>query len=179
MKVTASAVTFIALSYHPTLFYSLLDITFVPEDYSMGRRILQIIVIGLVGLNAGYMVYDAFGALINGDYIRPTDGEYAGQLGPWTMFAGLANIDPMSTLMKSVFLILGSIGLLGLLLYIVKPRLGSTVLLLFCFLTLWNLIFGSITSFITIIILLAWRKLYRAARTKATVLNTVSEPRHA
>ena len=142
----------------------------------MGRRILQTVVIALVALNAGYMVYDGFGALMNGDYIRPTEGEYAGQLGPWTMFAALANIDPMSTLMKSIFLVLGSIGLLGLLLYIVKPRLGSTILMLFCFLTLWNLIFGSITSFITIIILLAWRKLYRAAYAKTPFLNTVSEP---
>lgn len=128
----------------------------------MGRRIIQIIIITLVVLNAGYMAYDGYCALTTGDYIRPTEGEYAGQLGPWTMFASMANIDPLSITMKLVFFTSGFFGLLSILVFLFIPRLGYAMLLLFCFLTLWNLMFGALISFITIILLMSWKKLHTA-----------------
>ena len=70
----------------------------------MGESILKIIIVLLVAANAGYMAYDGYHALTLGDYIRPAQGDYAGQLGPWTMFASMAGIDPMSTMMKSISL---------------------------------------------------------------------------
>jgi hypothetical protein len=108
------------------------------------------------------MAYDGYRALTVGDYIRPAEGEYSGQLGPWTMFASMAGIDPMSTLMKSLFLGFGVFGLLSLFIFLVRSRFGSTLLMLFCFFTLWNIMFGAVSSFILIILLLSWRKLNKA-----------------
>src|SRR5690606_4795961 len=116
----------------------------------MARTVLKIVIIALVLANAGYMAYDGYQAVTTGDYIRPSQGEYAGQLGPWTMFASMAGIDPMSTLVKNLFLGFGIFGLLSLVIYIVRPRLGSTLLMFFCFFTLWNIMFGAVSSFVTI-----------------------------
>ena len=128
----------------------------------MARTILKLLIILLILFNAGYMAFDGYHAFTTGDYIRPLEGEYAGQLGPWTMFASMAGIDPLSTHMKSIFLGCGIFGLLSLLIFIIRPRPGSALLLLFCFLTLWNIMFGAVSSFVTIILLLSWRKLHRA-----------------
>ena len=135
----------------------------------MGESILKIIIVLLVAANAGYMAYDGYHALTLGDYIRPAQGDYAGQLGPWTMFASMAGIDPMSTMMKSIFLGFGIFGLLSVLLFILHPRLGATLLMLFCFLTLWNIMFGAVSSFITIILILSWRTLYAAKHTSPAI----------
>jgi hypothetical protein len=135
----------------------------------MGKSILKILIILLVVFNAGYMLYDGYHALTVGDYIRPAEGEYAGQLGPWTMFASMADIDPMSATMMGIFVAFGVLGLLSLVLFIFRPRLGSTLLMLFCFLTLWNIMFGAMSSFVTIILILSWRKLYAVKHTTEAV----------
>jgi hypothetical protein len=40
------------------------------------------IVAALAALNGGWMTFDGARALIVGDYVTPSSGEYAGQLGP-------------------------------------------------------------------------------------------------
>ncbi|MGH9904860.1 MAG: hypothetical protein ACRD8U_04645 [Pyrinomonadaceae bacterium] len=46
-------------------------------------RWLRSIIIVLAVLQAGWMTFDGARALIVGDYVTATSGEYAGQLGPW------------------------------------------------------------------------------------------------
>jgi hypothetical protein len=74
--------------------------------------LLKYLILFLAFLNAGYMAFDGTKALVTGDYIRPKTGEYAGQLGPWTKLVTKIGIDPMSTLMKSIFLVFGIAGLI-------------------------------------------------------------------
>ena len=68
---------------------------------------LRIIIILLALLEAGWMAFDGTRALIVGDYITPSSGEYAGQLGPWSRLVSAAGIPPRSTLMKSIFAVYG------------------------------------------------------------------------
>jgi hypothetical protein len=116
--------------------------------------LLRLIIILLSFLNAGYMAFDGGRALIKGDYIRPSDGEYAGQLGPWTNIVSAAGIDPMSSLMKSIFLLFGIYGLISVVVFIFNPRPGRKLLLAFSILTLWNLMFGTLSSILVILVLL-------------------------
>lgn len=118
---------------------------------------LRIIIILLSLLNAAYMAFDGGRALITGDYIRPADGDYAGQLGPWTKIVTAIGIDPMSTLMKSIFLIIGIYGIVATLCFAFNAQYGWKLLLVFSILSIWNLMFGTISSALVIILLLIWR----------------------
>ena len=119
--------------------------------------ILKIIIILVSLLNAGFMAFDGARALITGDYIRPKDGAYAGQLGPWTKIMTGIGIDPMSTLMKSIFLVVGIYGIIAALSFAFNMRSGWKLLLVFAVLSLWNLMFGTMSSVLIIILLLVWR----------------------
>ena len=119
--------------------------------------VLRAIIFLLALLNAGYMAFDGGHALIKGDYIRPKDGEYAGQLGPWHKLASAIGIDPMSSLMKSIVLIVGVYGIIAVACFAFSPATGWKLLLVFSILTLWNLMFGTVSSILVIVLLLLWR----------------------
>lgn len=72
-------------------------------------KYIKWLVIILATLNFGYMTYDGSRALIVGDYVRPTSGEYTGQLGPWAEIVAQTGIDPEGNFMKSLFLIWGGL----------------------------------------------------------------------
>lgn len=120
--------------------------------------ILRIVIILLTLLNAGYMAFDGARALILGDYLRPQSGEYAGQLGPWATLVGSIGIDPMSTAMKSTFLLLGIYGLIAIAAFAFNPRRSWKLLFAFSTLTLWNLMFGTISSTLALVLLLVWKR---------------------
>jgi hypothetical protein len=60
-------------------------------------------IIALMALEGGWMLFDGARALILGDYVTPSSGPYAGQLGPWSNLARAIGIEPRSTLMKSIY----------------------------------------------------------------------------
>ena len=72
---------------------------------AVGWRNWAIVV--LVIITAGWMLFDGTRALIVGDYVTPTTGQYAGQLGPWSILVKAIGIEPRSTLMKSIFVVYG------------------------------------------------------------------------
>jgi hypothetical protein len=73
---------------------------------------LRLIIIYLALSEAGWMALDGSRALIVGDYVTPSSGEYAGQLGPWSRLVSAVGIPPRSTLMKAIFVGYGLIWLL-------------------------------------------------------------------
>src|SRR5687767_15541284 len=103
------------------------------------------IVVVLVAFTAGWMLFDGTRALITGDYVTPTSGEYAGQLGPWSNLVEAVGIEPRSTLMKLIFVGYG----LSVLIVVVCFALGVTwarlALIVVCILGLWFLPIGTIT----------------------------------
>jgi hypothetical protein len=59
-------------------------------------------------LLGGWMTFDGGRALVTGDYITPRTGSHAGQLGPWARLVRIVRIEPRSTLMKTIFVVLGA-----------------------------------------------------------------------
>lgn len=114
--------------------------------------ILKWMVILLAVISFGFMVVDGVRALVVGDYFRPTSGEHAGQLGPWTKLVTKIGIDPESKLMKSIFAILGTIGLALTIAY-ASGRLSTKGMIAVCLLGIWNLYVGTAISVLQITLL--------------------------
>lgn len=125
----------------------------------MTSIIIKWVIVVFALINAGYMTYDGARALIKGDYIRPTSGEYAGQLGPWSKLVKLIGIDPESALMKSVFLIFGILSLFITVCFILDYPWAGNAMIIINICTLWNLILGTASSLIQIILLIILRTL--------------------
>jgi hypothetical protein len=119
----------------------------------MIASVIKIIIVILGLLNAGYMAFDGTRALVKGDYIRPASGEYAGQLGPWSGLVEQIGIDPMSTLMKSVFVLFGITGLILTICFALNKPWAWKALLIFNICSAWNLYFGTASSILQIILL--------------------------
>jgi hypothetical protein len=116
--------------------------------------VLKWIIILLASMNSLYMIYDGSRALITGDYLRPKSGEYAGQLGPWSKLAEKIGIDPMSTLMKCIFLFFGIAGLIVTIGFMMDLSWSWKTLLIFNICTTWNLFFGTASGILQIVLLL-------------------------
>ena len=121
--------------------------------------IIKIIIVILGLLNAGYMTFDGSRALIKGDYIRPSSGDYAGQLGPWSKLVEKIGTDPMSTTMKSIFVLFGVTGLIITICFALGKPWAWKAMLIFNICSAWNLMFGTISSVIQIILLIVLRVL--------------------
>ena len=123
----------------------------------MAAIIIKWVIVVLAVLNFGYMTFDGSRALMKGDYIRPSSGEYAGQLGPWSRLVKKIGIDPESTTMKLVFVTWGLIGLFIAICYAANQPWASKGLLVINILSLWYLVPGTISSALQIILLLIKR----------------------
>lgn len=121
------------------------------------KKYLKWIIIILATLNFGYMCYDGSRALMIGDYVRPENGEYAGQLGAWAQVVSAVGINPESTLMKSVFIAWGGVGLIMMVCYAMEVRKSERSLLVFNIASLWYLVAGTLSSAVQVILLLILR----------------------
>lgn len=115
---------------------------------------LKWIVIALAAMNFGFMFVDGMRALIKGDYIRPKSGKYAGQLGPWSHLVQRINIDPESTLMKTIFVFWGLAGLSLTSFFALDFAWSWEAMLIVNIATLWYLIPGTALGLVSIALLL-------------------------
>jgi hypothetical protein len=120
-------------------------------------QVIKWAVVVLSLLNSGYMAFDGTRALVTGDYIRPKTGEYAGQLGPWSTLVKKVGINPMSVFMKSVFVAFGIIGLCITVAFALNISWSYRAMLVFNICSAWNLMFGTVSSVLQIILLLILR----------------------
>ena len=111
-----------------------------------------VVVLGL--MQGGWLVFDGSRALIVGDYVTPSSGQYAGQLGPWATVVSAAGIEPRSTLMKSVHLGLGALWIVMTGGFMLRMPWAWPGMLVCAVLTLWYLPFGTLFSVIEIVLLL-------------------------
>lgn len=123
----------------------------------MTAIILKWTVIILALLNYGYMTYDGTRAIITGDYIRPKTGEYAGQLGPWTKLVEKIGIEPMSTLMKSIFILFGVVGLIITICFALNMTWAWKAMMIYNICSVWYLFFGTASSILQLILLVIIR----------------------
>ena len=62
---------------------------------------LAILALGLI--EGGWMTFDGTRALTVGDYVTPSNGRHAGQLGPWNRVVSAVGIPHRSMAMKLIF----------------------------------------------------------------------------
>src|SRR5688572_10973171 len=115
---------------------------------------LSWIVLILALLEAGWLAFDGGRALIVGDYVTPRSGEYAGRLGPWAGVVQAAGIEPRSTLMKSIHLVLGIAWLAVCACFVMGFPWARRGMLVCAVLGLWYLPLGTLLSLVQIVLLL-------------------------
>ena len=122
-------------------------------------------IVAIVAANvAGFMLFDGLRAFIVGDYLRPSSGEYSGQLGPWAGLVSALGIDPLSSLMKGIFVGIGASWLVVIVAFLLERRWAWKAMMGFAVGTLWYLTIGTAWSLFAIALLLlpATRRRYRS-----------------
>lgn len=112
------------------------------------------IVVVLALIEGGWLAFDGSHALATGDYITPSSGPHAGQLGPWSKLVTSVGIDPRSTLMKSIHLVLGLVWVTMLVCFVFGVPWAWQGMLICAVARLWYLPFGTLLSIIQIVLLL-------------------------
>jgi hypothetical protein len=117
----------------------------------------------LVFLNAGFMTFDGVRAFVVGDYIVPKSGPHAGQLGAWSKLVRAIGIAPRSSLMKTIFVLQGTVtlGLLGC--YLLRLPWAPTAMLAAAIAGLWYLPVGSVVNALVIVLLISTRAVFAAS----------------
>ncbi len=122
-------------------------------------RWLRSIIIILAVLQAGWMTYDGARAFIVGDFVTPTTGPYAGQLGPWTNIVRTVGIEPRSSLMKGIFVGHGIVWLIITSFFAQKLHWAWWAMLIAAIGALWYLTIGTVSSLFQIALLILMRRL--------------------
>lgn len=112
------------------------------------------VVAALALIEGGWLAFDGAHALVMGDYVTPSGGPHAGQLGPWAKLVSAAGIEPRSTLMKGIHLGLGIAWLAVIAAFLLRASWAWTGMLLCAVLALWYLPFGTLLGIVQISLLL-------------------------
>jgi len=114
-------------------------------------RILRACIV-VLALGPGlFMTCDGSRALILGDYLTPTSGRFAGQLGPWSDVIKVVGIAPRSALMKVVFVLLGVAWLGAIAAFLRHARRSAGILAVLAVMTLWYLPLGTTMSALVLV----------------------------
>ena len=119
---------------------------------------MKTLLVATVLLVAGYMLFDGLRALTVGDYVRPSSGTHAGQLGPWATIVRAVGIDPNSTAMKAWFVLYGATWLVLLGFFVAGAPWSRTALLIAAIGSLWYAPAGTVLAIVQIGLLLAMRR---------------------
>lgn len=102
-----------------------------------------------------WMTVDGTRAIIVGDYITPSSGEYAGKLGPWSHIVERIGIPARSTAMKATFIAIGLVHVTAAVLLIVDAGwVPGWLALVASVMGLWYLPFGTVADGIALVIVL-------------------------
>ena len=101
----------------------------------------------------GWLLFDGTRAFVTGDYTTPSSGEYAGQLGPWAGLVSSLGIEPRSTWMKVVHVLLGAVYLAAAAGLIGSLSWGRRALRVSAVAGLWYLPFGTLIGILLLILL--------------------------
>jgi len=112
------------------------------------------IVVLLAFVEGGWLAFDGGHALVKGDYVTPSSGTYAGQLGPWSKLVSAVGIKPRSTLMKSIHLGLGLLWVVMIVCFLLRVPWAWQGMLICAVAGLWYLPFGTLLSVIQLVLLL-------------------------
>jgi GNAT superfamily N-acetyltransferase len=116
----------------------------------------------LVVLTGGWMTFDGAYALITGDFVTPSSGEYAGQLGPWAAIPRAFGLQPRSLGVKTIIAVFGVAYLVALGLFLLHLRGAWLLLVCLTGVVLLYLPFGTLAGLAVLGILVTLRSHTRA-----------------
>jgi len=119
---------------------------------------LRVVVVVLGLIEGAWMTFDGTRALIVGDYVTPSSGAHAGQLGPWNYVVKAVGIPPRSTAMKLIFVIYGLVWLIISLGYAREAVWAPPAMLIAAIATLWYLPVGTIVGIVQLAALIWLRR---------------------
>ena len=105
-------------------------------------------------VQGGYMLFDGMRALLLGDYLTPSRGEYAGRLGPWANLVSAVGVDPRSAATKLAFVLYGIAWIAGVAGFVAGRPWAWTAMLVLAVATLWYVSAGTAIGLAVIVILL-------------------------
>ncbi len=105
-------------------------------------------------VEGGWLAFDGGRALIVGDYVTPSSGTFAGQLGPWADLVSAVGIEPRSTLMMSIHVVGGGTWLVAMVAFVFRYEWAWWGMLGCAIAGLWYLPFGTLLSTGQIVMLL-------------------------
>lgn len=111
--------------------------------------------VGVVCLALGpglFMTFDGVRALAVGDYLTPTTGDHAGQLGPWSSVVSAIGIAPRSTGMKVAFVLFGLGWLTAAVAFLRRASWSRGALAAVAVATLWYLPVGTLISVLVLVL---------------------------
>jgi hypothetical protein len=117
-------------------------------------QILKWAVLAVALIQGGWLSFDGTRALIVGDYVTPTSGPRAGQLGPWSRVVLALGFEPRGKFIKCLHVVLGIAWLAALVVFVTRPATGWWILLCCSVASLWYLPMGTILSAAVIVLLL-------------------------
>ncbi|RPJ80524.1 MAG: hypothetical protein EHM13_11910 [Acidobacteria bacterium] len=112
------------------------------------------IVVALALIEGGWLAFDGGRALLVGDYVTPRSGQYAGQVGPWSSVVSAVGIEPRSTLMKTIHLVLGVAWLAVTVCFALRIPWSWSGMVACAVLGLWYLPFGTLLSIVQVVLLM-------------------------
>ena len=104
------------------------------------------------------MTFDGTRALTVGDYVTPSSGAHAGQLGPWGHVVRAVGIPPRSTAMKMIFVVYGLSWLIIALGLALRSGWALLAMLIAALATLWYLPVGTIFGIVQVVGLIWLRR---------------------
>lgn len=111
------------------------------------------IVVGLAVFVAGWLLFDGMHGLVTGDYVTPSSGRFAGQLGPWSKLVEAVGIEPRSTLMMTSHVAIGVAWLAIVGFYVKGVEWGRWGMIAGAAASLWYLPFGTLLGVVQIVLL--------------------------
>jgi hypothetical protein len=117
-------------------------------------RWIRWIVVLLALVEGGWLLFDGLHAFVTGDYVTPSSGRHAGQLGPWSRLWIAVGIEPRSMLVRSVHVGLGAVWLACTAAYVAGWPPARTGMLACAVAGAWYLPFGTLLSLVQIVLLL-------------------------
>jgi hypothetical protein len=120
--------------------------------------VMKWIIVILIILSAGWMFADGLRALIIGDYVTPTSGDYAGELGPWAGLLQSVGLEPRSTFIKTAFVLYGAVSLIAVTGFALEQPWSRNFLIVMAVMGLWYLPIGTATNMIALILLFLFRR---------------------
>src|SRR5262245_7348080 len=112
--------------------------------------VLRWIIVALAAIQGGWLAFDGARALTVGDYVTPSSGANAGQLGPWSKLVSALGFNPRGMPMKCLHVMLGALWLVALVIFIVRPSTGWWALLGVSIASLWYLPIGTVIGLVEI-----------------------------